>query len=394
MTKRLAFLLAVALGACAGSGGSGHVQYAAAVTVRSPQLVPVEDVNGVYVLADADEPVFYADNYYWLYRSGRWYRSHSYDRDWIYVSSPAPRLRSIRQPTAYVRYNVRLQEARNTPPGSRDTYRDYDRERSDAPGTLPPHQQPPLQPTEPQQPVQPYPRPPQQESPVDHHITPGAPAKPTPPGTSSGTRLDIRGDVDVDADGNVPTPPPSQVDRTRTEPGNRPVVPPGQTHRPSLPPGQDRGHDVRTPGQTTDTPPGQTDRPATPPGQTKRDVRAPGQTDRPATPPGQTDRPATPPGQSEMRDDKRDDRGRANTRDDKARADKARDDKPRGNTRNDKARGNVRDDQRSGAPDESRGPNRDDTASPPGQAQHDHGKAQKTDKRKQEKAAKDKKRDY
>ncbi|HET9485670.1 MAG TPA: hypothetical protein VFO79_17030, partial [Xanthomonadales bacterium] len=137
MTKRLAFMLAVALGACAGSG-SGRVEYAAAVTVRSPQLVAIEHEPDVYVLADADEPVFYTDNYYWLYRSGRWYRSHSYDRDWIYVSAPAPRLRSIRQPTAYVRYRTRSQEARNLPPAERDMWRD-DRDRTDVPSTVPPH---------------------------------------------------------------------------------------------------------------------------------------------------------------------------------------------------------------------------------------------------------------
>src|SRR5687767_14852232 len=209
MTKRLAFMLAVALGACAGSG-SGRVEYAAAVTVRSPELVTIEP--DVYVLADADEPVFYTDNYYWLYRSGRWYRSHSYDRDWIYVSSPSPRLRTIYQPTAYIRYRSRTHEARNVPTRPYDPYHD-DRPRQDVPNTLPPHQQPPLQPTTP---PPAYPRPPQQEPPVpthDHHI-----------------------------DAREPRTPTSPAPRT-----DRPAIPPGQVDRPTTPPGQvDRpAHDNR-----------------------------------------------------------------------------------------------------------------------------------------------------
>src|ERR687887_344448 len=114
MTRRLAFALALALGACGGSG-SGYVAYSGSVTVRSPELVTVEDDPDVYVLADADEPVFYTDNYYWLYRNDHWYRSHTYDRDWVSVSAPAPRLRRIHTPTAYIRYRVRHQEARAMP---------------------------------------------------------------------------------------------------------------------------------------------------------------------------------------------------------------------------------------------------------------------------------------
>jgi hypothetical protein len=178
MTKKLAFMLAVALGGCAGSS-SGRVEYAATVNVRSPELVTVD--NDVYVLADADEPVFYTDNSYWLYRSGTWYRSHRYDRGWVVVREPAPRLRRIDQPTAYVRYRARQQEARRVPPQVR---REFDQDiapRPDVPSTVPPHQQPPAQPTAPYQPPPAYPQPPKQdptrspsEAPVphDHDIAP------------------------------------------------------------------------------------------------------------------------------------------------------------------------------------------------------------------------------
>jgi hypothetical protein len=183
MTKRLALTLALSLGAIyavgargsfgaigAGAGfgaigslvgcggGSGYVAYEGSVTVRSPELVTVEP--DVYVLADADEPVFYTDNYYWLYRSGHWYRSHNYDRDWVYVTTPAPRLRHINEPTAYVRYRSRHEEARSMPrPSQTPVERDY----RDYPNTPP---NVPYQPTRPgQEPPQSYPLPPRQEPP-------------------------------------------------------------------------------------------------------------------------------------------------------------------------------------------------------------------------------------
>jgi hypothetical protein len=233
MTKRLACLLAASLGigglgACAGSatgsayggGGAGYVS----VTVRSPELVSVED--DLYVVADADEPVFYADDQYWLYRDDRWYRSRSYDRGYVYVESPPQRVRRIREPTAYVRYRTRQQEARRTVP-TRDPWRDqYDR---DDRSRLPPREQRPVQPTQPQQPAQPYPRPPQQE-PVevrDHRTTPPVPHDPT-----RTMPRDIR---------PQPVTPPRQVDRerddrdrardVRVQPDNRPATPPGQVDR-------------------------------------------------------------------------------------------------------------------------------------------------------------------
>ena len=240
MTKRLALLLAASLGigglgACAGSatgsaysgGGAGYIS----VTVRSPELVTVDD--GLYVVADADEPIFYTDDHYWLYRNDGWYRSRSYDRGYIYVSSPPQRVRRIQQPTAYVRYRTRHQEARRPAP-ARDPWREeYDRQ--DAPTRLPPREQQPLQPMQPQQPAQPYPRPPQQE-PVevrDHRAAPPVPHDPT-----RTMPRDVRP--------QPPATPPGQVDRdrgrddrARPQPDNRPATPPGQVER------DDRGRDDR-----------------------------------------------------------------------------------------------------------------------------------------------------
>ena len=268
MTKRLAFMLAASLGigglgACAGSatgttyggGGAGYVS----VTVRSPELVTIDE--DVYVLADADDPIFYADDNYWLYRDNRWYRSRSYDRDWVYVSSPSPRVRRIHEPTAYVRYRSRHQEAR-TRPAPAPWREEYDR--TDAPSRpLPPREQQPLQPTQPQQPAQPYPRPPQQEPvrpQIDHR----------PPGQ------DIR-----------PTTPPGQDVRP---------VPPGHDNRPAQPPGQDRDRAKPQPpaGGAHVTPPG-------PPA--NHDVRAPNNNPRETHP-----SKAPPPRADDRRNDDRNDR--------------------------------------------------------------------------------------
>lgn len=252
MSKRLAFMLAALLGGCADGSGTVGVQYASGVTVRSPELVTVDGYEDVYVVADADEPVFYSDDYYWLYRNDRWYRSRSYDRDFVYVSEPAPRVRRIHQPTAYVRYRSRHQEARSVPrpaPAPRDPWRDqYDR--TDAP----------LQPARPAQPATPYPRPPRQDpSPTNvevleppHPVTPPArDVRATPPGHD-----------------NRPATPPGQ-DRVKPQPpaGGPHVTPPGppanhdvrrddnrrpedrrdnarEDHPPKAPPGQvDRDHD-------------------------------------------------------------------------------------------------------------------------------------------------------
>ena len=61
-------------GGCTASGtayyGGGGTLTA---TTVAPDLVYVSP--GVQVVADYDYPVFYADNFYWRFDSGRWYRS-------------------------------------------------------------------------------------------------------------------------------------------------------------------------------------------------------------------------------------------------------------------------------------------------------------------------------
>ena len=81
----------------------GRVGYRATVSSEAygPDLVYV--APGVQVIADYNEPIFYADNFYWRFAGGTWYRSTYYSGGWVYASPPAVVLR-IERPHAYVHY--------------------------------------------------------------------------------------------------------------------------------------------------------------------------------------------------------------------------------------------------------------------------------------------------
>lgn len=108
-----ALVLSAALaGGCAGSGsvyysGSGTLT----ATTVAPDLVYVSP--GVQVVADYDYPVFYADNYYWRFDNGAWYRSSWYTGGWAYATPPRAVL-SIDRPYAYRHYRPSGYVARGT----------------------------------------------------------------------------------------------------------------------------------------------------------------------------------------------------------------------------------------------------------------------------------------
>jgi hypothetical protein len=160
------FAAAVAGGGCA---GTGEVAYSGNATMTSPDLVYVEP--GVQVVADADEPLFYADGSYWLYRDNMWMRSDSYRGGWARVDVvPAP-IREIREPRAYIHYRHDVQ-AREPMQRQREQrpmpyQRDYDTQPSvvPPPANPIPQRQPspgPQPPNQPQVPVDQRPMP-------DHH---------------------------------------------------------------------------------------------------------------------------------------------------------------------------------------------------------------------------------
>lgn len=95
----LALFAATAIAGCAGTytaTSDGTLSY------TPPDLVYVSP--GVSVVADYDEPVFYSNNVYWRYHSGRWYRSPYYNRGWVHISRPPRAITRIERPYSYRHY--------------------------------------------------------------------------------------------------------------------------------------------------------------------------------------------------------------------------------------------------------------------------------------------------
>jgi len=82
-------------------------------------------VDGVWVVEDYDQPVFYDSGFYWWYSGGLWYRSTYYNGGWVQVGTVPVRIRTIRQPRRYVRY-------RSSRPAQRRSVNAYRRDRRDA----------------------------------------------------------------------------------------------------------------------------------------------------------------------------------------------------------------------------------------------------------------------
>ena len=58
---------------------------------------------GVQVIVDYDEPIFFADSFYWRFYGGGWYRSPHHNSGWVHATPP-PAVRGIDRPQAYVHY--------------------------------------------------------------------------------------------------------------------------------------------------------------------------------------------------------------------------------------------------------------------------------------------------
>jgi hypothetical protein len=85
---------------CYATASTGYGGTVTATTV-APDLVYVSP--GVQVIADYDEPVFYADGFYWRETGGVWYRSSYHTHGWSYYAPPRS-LVTIRDRGAYRRY--------------------------------------------------------------------------------------------------------------------------------------------------------------------------------------------------------------------------------------------------------------------------------------------------
>ena len=175
MCKALALTLSALLGAACAGTATTDVEYGGSVTVTSPELVAVGEPD-VFVVADADQPVFFTNSMYWLYRNDGWYRSQRYDRGWVRVDAPPVRLRHIDQPLAYVHYRAHAETARNqrqAPTNYEPRERDQMRPQPQTEPTPQPQQAPFQPPSAPKPPIA-NPQPPQQQPPIDPDQVPQA----------------------------------------------------------------------------------------------------------------------------------------------------------------------------------------------------------------------------
>jgi hypothetical protein len=119
----IATLIASAL--TAGCYGEGRVSYVA----TTPDLAYVEP--GVYVVADYDDPVFYADHVYWRFQDGVWYRSRSYRGGWAVTAHVPVAVRRIDHPASYRHYHAPHRDHRNADREHRAAHRDHREARRD-----------------------------------------------------------------------------------------------------------------------------------------------------------------------------------------------------------------------------------------------------------------------
>lgn len=77
-----------------------------------PPLVVVEP--GVQVVEDNDEEVYFVDNYYWVRRGPRWYRTRDHHGGWVVVDGPGVPAAIVRVPEGkYRRFKNHKDEGQN-----------------------------------------------------------------------------------------------------------------------------------------------------------------------------------------------------------------------------------------------------------------------------------------
>ena len=193
-------LLSASLAACA---GQAEIEYGAGAP--APELVAMDTDPSVMIVANADEPTFYTDQAYWLYRDDHWYRSSRPRSGWARVDQPPAQVRRIDRPAAYVHFR----RDANAP---RTTYNEHQQvpqpQRPDRPRGRRDQPLPgPAREPNSQGPTQPYPNPlpPHQVPPVDpgqhdgpdHQIAPDPDRAPTEPDRQDRAR-DQRPEADRD----------------------------------------------------------------------------------------------------------------------------------------------------------------------------------------------------
>jgi hypothetical protein len=123
--RRLALLFVTA---AAMAGCTGTVETRGTIVASDPYEPDLVYVSpGVSVIADYDDSVFYADNFYWRNDGGRWYRSSRYNSGWVSYSSPPVAITRIERPGTYRHYRptgyVRRDRARDNRRGPAHDHR-------------------------------------------------------------------------------------------------------------------------------------------------------------------------------------------------------------------------------------------------------------------------------
>jgi hypothetical protein len=82
-----ALLIAGPIPLMAGVEVGVHISLPPLITLAAPPAVIVlPDTNDVYVAPDINVDLFFWNGWWWRPWEGRWYRSHYYDRGWVYYS--------------------------------------------------------------------------------------------------------------------------------------------------------------------------------------------------------------------------------------------------------------------------------------------------------------------
>src|ERR1700734_198917 len=109
-TTRLLLIGALSLGGCYAEAEPGYVS----TTFAGPAHPELVDADGVQVIAGYNDPIFFADGFYWHNDGGRWYRARDYHRGWESARANVPaRISRIQHPERYRNYRPsRARESR------------------------------------------------------------------------------------------------------------------------------------------------------------------------------------------------------------------------------------------------------------------------------------------
>ena len=97
--NRLAWFLVAGLAGCL---HATPVVYSGPVRVDSAELIVINP--DIKVVADSEEPMFFAVGSYWLFHDGGWYSGSSIRGSWTKVERPPIPVLQIDQPYAFTNY--------------------------------------------------------------------------------------------------------------------------------------------------------------------------------------------------------------------------------------------------------------------------------------------------